>query len=62
MLDAMEERSSYLNALNKGSTMEVSVTMLETDIEDFSLLSDAELTATAEALSSAYEGSGITVI
>lgn len=61
LLDSMESNNIYLNACDADINFEVTVTMTDSEIRDFNLLSDTTLKALGSSLQSAYADNGITV-
>ena len=61
MLSIMKNGNIYLNALDKNGEYEIIVTMLDSPLENYALLSDTTLTALASSVTDAYKEAGITI-
>ena len=61
LLSLMKSRNIYLNAWDKDVNFEIIVTMIESKINDFNLMSDTVLNTLASSFKSAYIDRGITV-
>ena len=61
MLSIMKNGNIYLNALDKDGEYEIIVTMLDSPLENYALLSDTTLTALASSFADAYKEAGITI-
>lgn len=59
--DLMESRNIYLNAWDTDVSFEIIVTMIDSEISDFNLMSDTALTTLASSFQDGYANSGITV-
>jgi hypothetical protein len=59
--DLMNTRNIYLNAWDKDVTFEIIVTMVDSTITDFNLMSDTVLNTLASSFKSEYANSGVTV-
>lgn len=59
--DLMKSGNIYLNAWDKDVTFEIVVTMIDSTITDFNLMSDTMLNTLASSFKSEYANSGVTV-
>lgn len=58
----LEERNIYLNAIPPNSSREIVVTMIESTIQSFHLMSDTTLSFLASTWTDVYEDSGVTCL
>ena len=62
LLSLMQERSIYLNAWDEDINYEIIITMMDSPIEDYNLLSDTMLATVVSSFETEYAGVGITFI
>lgn len=58
----MQERSIYLNAWDEDINYEIIITMMDSPLADYNLLSDTTLAAVVSSFETEYAGAGITFI
>ena len=58
----MQERSIYLNAWDEDINYEIIITMIDSPLADYNLLSDTTLAAVVSSFETEYAGAGITFI
>ncbi len=61
LLEAMQSGNIYLDAWDAANNFEIAVTMSESEVDDFSLVSDAMLESLAPSVEDFYTDRGITV-